>query len=36
LERPMHVTIPNFIKISQIAAEILHLTLFKKAVNRHL
>jgi len=29
----MLITIPNFIKIGQIAAESLHLTVFKMAVN---
>jgi len=32
----MHITIPNFIKIDQMAAELLHLMVFKTAVNRHL
>jgi len=32
----MHTTKPKFIKISQMAGDLLHLTVFKTAVNRHL
>ena len=32
----MHMTIPNFIKTDQMAAELLHVMIFKWAVNLYL
>jgi len=29
----VHITIPNFIKMSQMAAEFLHLAVFKMVIN---